>query len=811
MSPITDTREYQTVILGALLHDIGKLIGRSDVPLLDRMKHPAHSAVFISAHPEVFSATTDVDLLKTLVQRHHESPHFPEDLKVQGLPLGRERALAMLVSRADNLSSGEREDKHSQGIKLYKIVPLASVTERLEQTAESEKGAWRFTAKPLNAVGNLEIFPVEKQGYQKGELDSLIKESGFGGGFSRLFRGRALVKTDDFDCLFAHLLNLLYRYTWCIPSDTQEDVPDVSLFDHLKTTAAIAACLYQYHEASGGVTEAALNKPPAKRFRLVVGDLSGIQSYIFDISSAGVGGTARRLRARSLFVHLCSEVASQLILEKFSLLPVNVLMNSGGKFYVLVPNLPDASATVHSVQEEADRWFMKEFNGELALNLADIEFGDEGFDSKQSGFGTVLDRISAGLENRKLNRFVEELQDGKHWNEPSFILQVQFEGENACNACRKFPATEDGLCRHCSRDRKTGARLPDARYLGFHRVQPGDDGAIPVLNRWVTADSHPHGDPYLILKINDPDLSDLGSWPAGVKYLATHIPKVKDCHAQKQPESDDTATFEMIASESEGEKLLGFLKADVDHLGKLFIFGLKRDGGASLDTVSRIATMSRQLDLFFSGWVEQVVEKEFPATYTVFSGGDDLFMVGPWNNTLKLVERLRADFDKFTVNPVVTFSAAIEIGRPDCPVSTARRSAEESLKNAKHGDISNSYGNKLAVLGHYPIWTEWTMVRREWEGLKPEFDGLPSVFGYNLLRFGRMWKSYCSGDTMALRLHPMLAYMLARNLKKSTSPITYELAESLIKWPVNDTAAKFILNNLVLITNLLIKSREGVR
>ncbi|MEM2126188.1 MAG: hypothetical protein QXQ53_07320, partial [Candidatus Methanosuratincola sp.] len=39
------------------------------------------------------------------------------------------------------------------------------------------------------------------------------------------------------------LLAVLRRFTWAIPSDTRRDlIPDVSLYHHLKTTAAIAAC-----------------------------------------------------------------------------------------------------------------------------------------------------------------------------------------------------------------------------------------------------------------------------------------------------------------------------------------------------------------------------------------------------------------------------------------------------------------------------------------------------------------------------------------------------------------------------------------
>jgi CRISPR/Cas system-associated protein Cas10 (large subunit of type III CRISPR-Cas system) len=42
---------------------------------------------------------------------------------------------------------------------------------------------------------------------------------------------------------------------------------------------------------------------------IVLGDISGIQNYLFDVADAG-GGQARRLRARSFYVQLLAEAAA---------------------------------------------------------------------------------------------------------------------------------------------------------------------------------------------------------------------------------------------------------------------------------------------------------------------------------------------------------------------------------------------------------------------------------------------------------------------------------------------------------------------
>ena len=42
---------------------------------------------------------------------------------------------------------------------------------------------------------------------------------------------------------------------------------------------------------------------------IVLGDISGIQNYVFDVAEEG-GGQAQRLRARSFFVQLLAETAA---------------------------------------------------------------------------------------------------------------------------------------------------------------------------------------------------------------------------------------------------------------------------------------------------------------------------------------------------------------------------------------------------------------------------------------------------------------------------------------------------------------------
>ncbi len=297
---VSNKKEYQTVVLAALLHDIGKFWGRGRAELLE-VQYPKFSTDFVNTFSEVFSQVSDTTLLHELVQRHYENEQsFAPEFLVQSIENTHTRTLATTVSRADNLAS-PKQDESTDKWQDYQEIPLASVLEQLNRIGEQPPHL-RYRAGVLGQPDSLDIvFPGEFPDHEKDELERHVRK--FRRDFSGLFTKSepGAVTTSDFDCLVSHLTNLLYKYTWCTPSDPQGSIPDVSLFDHLKCVAAIASSVYLYHSESGTLSEPEIRRTDIKRFCLVVGDLSGIQNYIFDIASIGAGGgVARRLRARSL-------------------------------------------------------------------------------------------------------------------------------------------------------------------------------------------------------------------------------------------------------------------------------------------------------------------------------------------------------------------------------------------------------------------------------------------------------------------------------------------------------------------------------
>lgn len=192
-------REYQTVVLGALLHDVGKMLQRGSFGSLDTGgKHPQVTSKFASAFRDFYSGFAGFDLLQTLVQRHHEDPRLGDDLICQNAP-NDYKPFSFLVSRADNYSASERGEK-SEDYQDFKLTPLVSAFSRIKLDKEGpEKLKYR-----LNPLMPENTFPGKFDVYGNGEYNEHLQK--FGAEFRQLVE---TIKHDNFEAMFSNLLSML--------------------------------------------------------------------------------------------------------------------------------------------------------------------------------------------------------------------------------------------------------------------------------------------------------------------------------------------------------------------------------------------------------------------------------------------------------------------------------------------------------------------------------------------------------------------------------------------------------------------------
>ena len=122
------------------------------------------------------------------------------------------------------------------------------------------------------------------------------------------------------------LLGLLESQCSALPASTaREEDRDISLYDQLKLTAALAACVSEYLQQADALslldTPAALRREPA--FLLYTADFSRIQRFIYTVHTEGA---LRSLRSRSFFLELLMEHYMDELLDGCGLTRTNIFL-----------------------------------------------------------------------------------------------------------------------------------------------------------------------------------------------------------------------------------------------------------------------------------------------------------------------------------------------------------------------------------------------------------------------------------------------------------------------------------------------------
>jgi CRISPR-associated protein Csm1 len=676
--------------------------------------------------------------------------------------------------------------------------PLRAIFSRIQRQPETEPPQVFYPFSPLQAADRSQdyLFPMAR-------IDETRWQSHIEAFLADLAWLGATVDIQRFDHLYPHLLTLLQRYGWCLPLSQS----DISLYDQARLTSAVAACLARWYAVFPRHTDPMV-RIASEPFCLVVGDLSGIQTYIFGITTVGAGGIARRLRARSFQISLLADSISHLVAFRCGVPLGNVLMASGGKFYVLVPQLDDTMTALHALRQEIDHWLHAQFNYEVSIDMAVTCVRGEQLrpsTTGQPGFAAVMANLAAQLQREERRRGHQMLAQDGNWDESAFVVRHDFWGSGACSSCGKFPGQPpDGVCERCAQDVQLGKLLPRMRYVAFYQTAAHADAlAMPAgyAARVLAADELADaGDPYLLVKLNDPDIRDLATYPGSFRYLATHIPI-----------GDDQAplAFDELAATATGRSLLGYIKADVDYLGILFSQGLRRDAGENYDTAAHVAALSRELDLFFSGWMQHMLSRAsaYRHFYTIFSGGDDLFLVGPWDQATDLATAIRRSFSAFVGhNPDITFSASILFAKERYPVSRAATDAETLLEHSKErpwSDNPQRRRDQVTILNTTLRWNTVPVIMQEVDTVRESLDQMTSALLYDLVEYGRLYRLWTDHQQVeGLRYKALFAYTIARNLRRGDKAL-YRWADGILQ-TMHGNEEHFTMRYLGLIATYLL-------
>ena len=753
------------IILGALLHDMGKFYQRasysesvlseisqrmeSTVCPLVNGRYSYRHVLFTNEFCDRYLSYLPGGLDRNAVTNYASYHHRPD------LPAQR------IIQEADRLSSGmEREvdQDYKGGPSTFRQVRLRSTLGEINipgRETTDKTVSWAHKIAELSPENGFP-FPEDTKGSVPTEKD-LTKE------YESLWEKFILAweknRVDNPWAFVNRALGILEHFTWCIPSAVNV-FPDISLFDHLKTAAAIAVCLNDTESSE-------------EPFLLVATDFGGIQNYIYSIRS-GAGGLARRLRARSFLVALMGDVVVQRILRSLDLPMVNCLISSGGRSYLLLPNTTETRAAVKNVREAMDGWSLQNTRGEVRINLAVVPLAKGGL----RDFSASLETVNSALREEKERPLASSLQPSQKWVDFGGILQnLEIpESGGLCDSCQKnggpLRSVRDKMvpiCDRCNEDQEVGRVLPRSKYVAFYE---GEDGyfSLPFGSFELIEDpAKLRNKPYMVFSMDG--FADVpGNMPFVSGFRARFVP---------HDENGNIFTFEELAGRAQGRKSLAYLKSDVDNLGFIFGFGFKRDGQADWTSISRITTLSRSLDLFFSGYFDTLLQSEFPDVYTVYSGGDDLVCLGPWDTIVQLALRVREKFREYSCeNPAWTMSSGIALVGSRTPVLKAVEHSDRMLdvsKEIRGGEIlpfdqESTDGirtkDRITSFGTSSPWTKYPelLMRGLWLTRLIKEGKLNTSKVHRLFRYGEMFRDFQrSGDTRHLKYISLLTYDLRRN------------------------------------------------
>lgn len=557
------------------------------------------------------------------------------------------------------------------------------------------------------------------------------------------------------------LLDTLFKkHLWCVPAAKGEDV-DVSLYDRMRSTAAISVCL----ECAGET---------AQPFLLLAADFSGIQNYIFTVARTSNKGVAKRLRARSFLVDVMIQSLAYQVCDDLGVPYGNILMLTGGKFYLLLPNRPETAETLNRIGKELEAELFRRFCGDISVNFAWVTFDDAGL----TDYSATITELSRRLRREKSRAFSTVLFDGAGWREEPFTLANDLADRRCCPSCgRRLMDAGREVCEDCSLQESLGGKLATAETLWFSR----DGGEFRLWeNSFLSfSQSHAQGPILRVEQLNRWQLpSEKTHLPLAVRLMANHLPKA---------ENGEPLTFSDLADLSAGSSRLAILKADVDNLGYLFADGM-RDETRHYGTISRVSTLSRLLEMFFSGYISHLLHTDYPNVYSVFSGGDDLFLIGPWDVMPEMALQIQQKFSEFSgENPCVTLSTAVFVASAKTNIALLAEQSEQELKHVKNSAPKALYPEKegrngVSFLGDIFSWEDLRGQLRHIETLRPAVGSVPVGVLRRVAQYSLMYRRFLEDhDVLGLMFEPLLHYDRARNYTDKMPRCFLDYAEQLPK------------------------------
>jgi CRISPR-associated protein Csm1 len=685
--------EEKILTLGALFHDIGKFEQRCTGNPNKKFHQELGKELILSGRFqhrfEKIVEKKNINHLAEVILNHHQKNLFDN--------------LTRVIQEADHLSASERVEKEE--VEAYqdrwKHKHLTSLFSKIKLLSTEEFPPRYYKHKLLTKKDYDVIIPTET-------AESDLKEFSYKDSDWNLFLEDLEYVLDiyesdeDFESLINLLLIIFEKYMWCIPDFTGNSETDISLYNHLKDVAGLAHAIYLTQK----------EKLESTNLNLVIGDIPGIQSYIFDVVHKK---PAKILRGRSIFVQVLTRNLATKLLKTFGLTEVNLIMLAGGKFYIIAPDTAKFKEEYEKVIVEINDYLFDNFKMELSFNCAYHTFNYKDLMDKDNPltFGKIVEDASHKLIENRYKLFDEKLFPSQNIEYANYIWEEKYIDDDGTG-------TDSIKCKITDKPIREGRKriipdpegdiVVDLQVKNEYEIgsQITGNNIIAILNEDnLTIDSN---NIKLINKFKDDDkvknrtkllLNPTLDYLLKKENLGKNIFKnthyIEVANYCSRNKGEDIMPFEDMTKQNDGAHFLSLIKGDIDNLGLTMAYGLDRDKKVKNDDeiekdltgISRTTTLSNHLKYFFSfflnGFLADWETKENDnKVYTIFAGGDDLMLVAPQSSATKLIKALNDEFIKFTCdNKEVHISYSITHFKDHTPIRIIADFAEENQKEGK--------------------------------------------------------------------------------------------------------------------------------
>jgi len=461
---------------------------------------------------------------------------------------------------------------------------------------------------------------------------------------------------------------------------------------------------------------------------LISGDFYGIQKFIFE--GLGTKNASKVLRAKSAYIQLFSNYLAKYICFRLGLDEQQILSVTAGKFEILAPSSIDIDILT-DIHNKVDTFFIKNFFGLAGVGISYVKCSRDDF-LDTNRYKELREKVAKSVELKKFKKF--NLTD----KESTLSYDEGINNQNLCPICN-IRKGKDG-CSICKNFVRLGELLVKKESNTLTNIELG-------------------------INIDDSFIIDLKIDNSIKFYVAPKSNKPRDFESLAQSSCDDLDT---------GIKALAVLKADVDGMGNFI-----KESDVT-DSFENFYLFSNGLNDFFSQFVPKYLRKKYRDSYTVFTGGDDLFIIGAWDEMLKFARELQDIFKKYVKNKL-TISFGIAVIKPSYPVARIAEITEEMLEDAKEVEGKDA----ITLFGESVKWKSYLNTYKKldatFKNLKKEEE--KTALLYRLLEFTSMSNNVKENIKNTI-WKSKINYLFNRNMSKdSITTILPILDESIEKYP----------------------------